>query len=73
MPETETHTVCRECGALDTIEAVDDGRGGGVYRCAGCLAQVGVWLDGGVLDLGVVREAVERDDSVGAFEVFPPL
>jgi len=65
----ETHTLCPECDAIDSIKAVpdegmfDEGQKGGVYRCSECGHQFGVWLDGGILDLGLVRESLKNDDG----------
>jgi hypothetical protein len=68
-------TLCTQCGAFGSIEAVrldemsGDGQTGGAYRCSECLAHYGIWIEAGEVDLAAVRERVDASD--GKFEIFP--
>jgi len=60
---------CRVCNDQMKIESTtfEDGSGG-VHRCSVCKTQCGLWLDGGTLDLGIVRDEQLNEDN--DFQVF---
>jgi len=49
---------CKTCGGMWTIETrTHPDVSGGDHVCQQCGAQFGVWINGGTLDLGIVRDA----------------
>lgn len=65
--------ACRSCAALQQVETVaTEWRDGEPvaweHRCANCDHPFGFVLDGGELDLGLVKESITTD--INDFEVF---
>lgn len=63
---------CDQCHALTEIETTADevieGKAvAGRYVCAECGRSFGVWIDGGMLDLGLAEESTEGTND---YEVF---
>jgi hypothetical protein len=60
---------CETCGGLRPIESrpFPDGSGG-EHVCSGCGEPFGGWMDGGLLDLGLVRDDQLNPDN--DYEVF---
>lgn len=47
-------SICHEAGTDSHVRAVPVRGGGGLWRCD-LGHQIGVWMDDGVLDLGIIR------------------
>ncbi len=74
MSDTIYMIFCDQCQEMTEIEVTSDefldGKAiSGGHVCARCGRSFGIWMDGGKLDLGLVRESVTHDDN--NFEVFP--
>ncbi len=73
MSETFYVTYCTGCENVMELQSVTDewldGKAiSGRHVCSHCGKSYGVWIDGGTIDLGVVKEGIHQ--NVNDFEVF---
>ena len=54
---------CPTCETIRLVRTVPHGDGSGHYECWICGHQSGIWINGGTLDLGLVRDTDLNSDN----------